>query len=37
VDNVLTASLAVEYDLGSAYCTDKWDTRSTANTCVESI
>ena len=32
VDNVLMASLAVEYDLGNAYWTDRCDTRSMANT-----
>ena len=34
VDKTLTAKRAVEKDLGNAYCTDKCETRSTANACL---
>jgi hypothetical protein len=32
VEMALTASLAVDSDLGSVYCTLSWEIRSTANT-----
>ncbi len=32
VEMALTASLAVDRDLGSVYCTLSWEIRSTANT-----
>ena len=33
VESTLMAKRAVEKDLGSAYCTDKWDMRLTAKAC----
>ena len=33
VESTLMAKRAVEYDLGSAYCTDKCEIRLTANVC----